>query len=182
MSGRHAPDALRFPIGAFVRPGPLASSAITEAIAEIDAAPDALAAAIRGLSDEQLDTRYRPDGWTVRQVVHHLPDSHLNSYLRMKWALTETNPVIKTYDEVAVARLPDYAGPVRPAVVLLRALHAKWVVLLRSLPDDAWGRTFRHPDLGEVRLDEQVALYAWHGRHHVAHITSLRARERWAHA
>lgn len=179
MSSAPGLDALRFPIGEFVRPGALTPGAFTEAVAEIDATPDALGAAIRGLTDEQLDTPYRPDGWTVRQVVHHLPDSHLNSYLRLKWTLTEECPTIKTYDEAAWARLPDYAGAVRPALVLLRALHVKWVFLLRALPERDWARTFHHPELGEMRIDELVAFYAWHGRHHVAHITSLRARAGW---
>lgn len=172
---------LRFPVGEFSLAGALTEDAIANAITEIEATPGALEAVVCDLTEAQLDTPYRPGGWTVRQVVHHLPDSHLNSYLRLKWALTEMNPTINTYDEAAWAELPDYAGPVAPALALLQALHVKWVYLFRSLPDSAWSRRFSHPDLGEMRVDELLAFYAWHGRHHVAHITSLRSREGWRH-
>ncbi len=133
-----------------------------------------------GLSPEQLDTPYRPGGWTVRQVVHHVPDSHINSYIRFKLALTEPEPTIKPYDEALWAELADTpATPVEVSLTLLDSLHGRWVPLLRSLSGADFARQFRHPELGMVRLDGNLALYAWHGRHHVAHITSLRERMGW---
>ena len=129
---------------------------------------------MKGLSEQQLDTPYRPEGWTVRQVAHHVPDSHLNSYIRFKLALTEQEPTIKPYDEDRWARLADTpTTPVEVSLALLDSLHDRWVRLLRSLRPEDWKRTFRHPELGPVSLEKNLALYAWHGRHHVAHITSL---------
>jgi hypothetical protein len=129
---------------------------------------------VRGLSEEQLDTPYREGGWTVRQVVHHLPDSHVNAYVRTKLALTEEEPVIRPYDEVAWANLPDGAGaPIEPSLALLDALHARWVLALRAAPEYAFKRTYWHPVNGLFSLDELVSNYAWHGRHHVAHVTCL---------
>ena len=145
-----------------------------EAIAET---PARLRAAISGLSAAQLDTPYRPEGWTVRQLVHHLPDSHLNSYVRFRLALTENEPTIKPYDEKGWSELSDAkSGPIEPSLAPLEGLHERWVLLLSSLTPSDWERKFRHPELGVVRLDQNLALYAWHGRHHVAHITSLRHR------
>jgi hypothetical protein len=135
---------------------------------------------VKGLSDEQLDTPYRPDGWTVRQVVHHVADSHVNSYCRFKLALTEDNPSIKGYDENLWAQLTDgRGGPVEVSLRLLECLHSRWVALLRSLGEAEWKRTFHHSELGPVRLDQNAGLYAWHGRHHTAHITGLRDRMGW---
>lgn len=136
-------------------------------------------ASVHDLSERQLDTPYRPGGWTVRQVVHHLPDSHANSFIRLKLALTEDVPLVRTYSERAWALLPDAAAPVELSLILLEALHARWVYLWRRLTNDDWRRRFRHPDLGEMRVDELLAYYAWHGKHHVAHVTELRRRERW---
>jgi hypothetical protein len=142
--------------------------------------PAQLAKAVAGLDDAQLDTPYRPGGWTVRQVVHHLPDSHLNSYARFRLALTETSPLIKPYEEAAWAQLSDArTAPVGPSLTLLEGLHARFVLLLRTLTDGQFARTFRHPELGENRLDWTLGLYAWHCLHHVAHINNLRIRERW---
>ena len=142
--------------------------------------PANLKQSIAGLSDTQLNTPYRPQGWTVRQVVHHLPDSHMNSYTRFRLALTENVPVIKPYDEAAWANLSDaHTAPVEPSLALLDGLHTRFVLLLRSLSDADYARTFRHPELGEKRLDWTLGLYAWHCRHHVAQITSLRAREKF---
>jgi uncharacterized damage-inducible protein DinB len=136
--------------------------------------------AVAGLSDEQLNTPYRPAGWTVRQVVHHVPESHMNSYVRFKLALTEEEPTIKPYFEDRWAQLDDAnQAPVGLSLDLLDALHGRWVWFLRSLKDADFQRTFRHPELGTVSLDRNIALYAWHGRHHVAHITSLRERMGW---
>jgi hypothetical protein len=149
-------------------------------IDQIAEAPLRLREAVRGLSGEQLDTEYRPGGWTVRQVVHHLPDSHLNSYVRFKLALTEEEPTIKPYDEEGWARLEDSRiTPPATSLDLLEALHERWVVLLRSLAPEDFQRTFRHPDLGKVSLNKNVGLYAWHGRHHIAHITKLGERMGW---
>jgi len=148
-----------------------------EAIAQT---PEKLRAAVAGLSPEQIDTPYRPGGWTVRQVVHHVPDSHLNAYTRFKLALTEQEPAIKTYDEKQWAELEDArTAPLDISLALLDTLHRRWILSLRSLRAADYARTFRHPEIGVVDLDKYLALYAWHGRHHVAHITSLRERMGW---
>jgi uncharacterized damage-inducible protein DinB len=136
--------------------------------------------AVAGLSDQQLNTPYRPEGWTVRQVVHHVPESHMHSYVRFKLAITEEEPTIKPYYEDRWARLDDAnQAPIELSLNLLSALHERWVWFLRSLKEVDFERTFRHPDLGTVSLDKNLALYAWHGRHHVAQITSLRERMGW---
>ena len=171
---------LRFPIGKFHFEGPLTESQKQSALDEIANTPANLRTAVKGLSETQLDTPYRPGGWTVRQVVHHVPDSHLNSYVRFKLALTEDEPTIKPYAEDRWAELPDTkATPVEVSLTLLDSLHDRWVRLLRSLTPEEWMRTFRHPDLGAMTLQKTLALYAWHGRHHVAHITALRERMGW---
>ena len=170
---------LRYPIGEFRLPGERSPSDRPLAIRDIAEAPGRLRAAAKGLSDRQLDTQYRPDGWTVRQVVHHLPDSHVNSYVRLKLALTEDVPTIRTYDEAAWAELPDAAAPIEMSLALLERLHERWVYLWQRLAELDWSRRLRHPDLGEMAVDELLAFYAWHGKHHVAHITGLRDREGW---
>ena len=149
-------------------------------LSEIEQAPSNLRAAVRGLSDGQLDTPYREGGWTVRQVVHHLPDSHMNSYIRFKLALTEDDPAIKPYMEDRWADLPDSKqAAIDVSLALLDALHQRWLMVLRNMPESAWRRAFLHPELGPTTLDKALALYAWHGRHHVAHITQLRHRQGW---
>ena len=148
-------------------------------IEEIAAAPRQMRAAVAGLSDSQLDTPYRPEGWTVRQVVHHVPDSHINAVIRMKFALTENQPTIKPYHEALWAELPDAKTPVEPSLALLEALHARWTILLERMTDEQWKRTFLHPDLGVRNMDQSLGLYAWHGRHHIAHVTRLRERMAW---
>jgi uncharacterized damage-inducible protein DinB len=172
---------LRFPIGNFVRRDELSPDDRRTLIDTIAATPAQLREAVAGLSDEQLDTPYRDGGWTLRQVVHHLPDSHLNAYTRLKLALTEDTPTIRPYDEASWAGLADSRNtPTDVSLTLLESLHARWVTLLRSLRDDDFRRTFRHPDHADVlTVDWLVALYAWHGRHHVAHITALRKRMGW---
>ncbi len=171
---------LAYPIGKFAWSGPGSVEERARRIAEIAAAPVALRDAVAGLSDAQLETPYRPGGWTVRQVAHHVPDSHMNAYVRFKLAVTEETPTIKPYDEAAWARLADVRTvPVETSLALLEALHARWVALLRSLGEADWARTFKHPELGVVPLEKNLALYAWHGRHHVAHVTSLRERMGW---
>src|SRR5215472_10806744 len=170
----------RYPIGNFEMPARVTSARREQAMDEIRSLPAKIRAAVKGLKEAQLDTPYRTGGWTVRQVVHHVPDSHLNAYVRLKLALTETEPTIKTYQEGRWAELGDVkATPIETSLALLENLHKRWVVLLRSLERDDWARKFRHPDWGLVTVDFLLAQYAWHGRHHVAHITSLREREGW---
>lgn len=173
------PD-LQYPIGKFQKPEETTPEQRRQWIAEIAAAPAAFRAAIAGLSPEQLDTPYRPGGWTVRQVIHHVPDSHMNSYVRFRLALTEDDPTIKPYNEATWARLPDArSAPVEASLALLESLHARWVLLLEAMGPAEFLRTFQHPERGPARLDRDLALYAWHCRHHVAHITSLRERMGW---
>jgi hypothetical protein len=171
---------LRFPIGPFSFAGTLSDTERHALIDQIAATPEKMRGAVAGLTDEQLNTEYRPDGWTLRQVVHHVPESHLISYTRFKLAITEDEPVIKPYFEDRWAKLDDALNaPVDLSLSLLDALHARWVWFMRSLKPSDFERTFRHQDLGVVSLDKNVALYAWHGQHHVAHITSLRDRMGW---
>ena len=169
-----------FPVGRFVAPEAITSADRERFLVEIEETPARLRAAVSGLTEAQLDTPYRDGGWTVRQVVHHLPDSHLNSYTRFRLALTEDEPTIRPYQEDRWAELPDArTAPVEISLALLESLHRRWVLLLRSLTPEQWALRFRHPDLGTVPLERNLALYAWHGRHHVAHITSLRERRGW---
>ncbi|NNE44067.1 MAG: putative metal-dependent hydrolase [Gemmatimonadetes bacterium] len=170
---------LQYPIGEFSAPEEITPAQVDAWITDIEVLPRDLRAAVTPLSDAQLDTPYRPDGWTVRQVVHHVPDSHINSYVRFRWALTESRPEIKTYWEDRWALLPDYAEPVELSLNLLDAVHARWVPLLRALRPEDLQREFVHPDSGPVRLAENIGIYAWHGRHHLAHIETLATREGW---
>lgn len=180
LSEVNAMTDLRYPIGKFTYAGAPTAEQRQELVSSIEQAPSRLRGAVKGLSEQQLDTPYRPDGWTVRQVAHHVPDSHLNAYIRFKLALTEEEPTIKPYAEDRWAQLADtQATPVEVSLALLDSLHDRWVRLLRSLAPEDWKRTFRHPELGLVSLEKNLALYAWHGRHHVAHITSLRERNGW---
>ncbi|HZT31999.1 MAG TPA: bacillithiol transferase BstA [Bryobacteraceae bacterium] len=173
-------DELRYPIGKLEYAGPGSSEQRARWIAEIAEAPARLRAAVTGLTAAQLDTPYRPGGWTVRQVVHHLPDSHVNSYVRFRLALTEDEPAIKTYHENLWAELSDArTAPVETSLALLEALHERWVLLLRSLGPGDFARRFKHPEMGVMDLDRTTAVYAWHGRHHVAQINSLRQRMGW---
>ncbi len=171
---------LRYPVGKFSYSDPLTEEQKQICLEDIAQAPATLRAAVKGLSEKQLDTPYRPDGWTVRQVAHHVPDSHLNAYVRFKLALTEDDPTIKPYAEDRWAQLADtQATPVEVSLALMDSLHDRWTRLLRSLQPEDWKRTFRHPELGSVTLEKNLALYAWHGRHHVAHVTALRERNGW---
>jgi len=173
-------EDLRYPIGKFKYEGAITQEQKQSLLSDIAQTPANLRKAIDGLSDAQLDTPYRPGGWTVRQVVHHLPDSHMNSYVRFKLALTEDEPTIKPYAEDLWAELGDTsATPVETSLMLLDSLHDRWVRLLRSLTAEQWKRTFRHPELGAMDLEKTLAIYGWHGRHHVAHITELRKRMSW---
>lgn len=171
---------LRYPVGRYDLKSEVGASERGRFVEEIAEAPRQLREAVRGLSDEQLDTPYRPDGWTVRQVVHHLADSHLNAYTRFRLALTEDEPTIKPYEEARWAELSDArSAPVEVSLTLLDALHERWTLLLRSLSEADFSKAFRHPELGLVSLDRVVGLYAWHGRHHTAHITALGERLNW---
>lgn len=170
---------LRYPIGRYAPPAEITEQQVEAWIDEIAALPADLRATVAPLTDEQLDTPYRPDGWTVRQVVHHLFDSHVNSYVRFKWTLTEDRPAIKAYDEKAWAELPDARGPVSPSLDALVALHARWEELLRRLNWSQFQLEFVHPKAGAIPLARNVGLYAWHGRHHLAHIERLMEREGW---
>jgi hypothetical protein len=171
---------LRYPIGKYDSKASLTPAERADAIAQIADTPKALRDAVAGFSQEQFDVPYRPGGWTVRQLVHHIPDSHINSYVRFKLALTESEPTIKPYDEALWANLADSRDtPVEVSLMLLESLHHRWVVLLRSMRSEDFARRLLHPERGAMTLDDMVGLYAWQGRHHVAHITSLRRREGW---
>jgi hypothetical protein len=171
-------ETLRYPIGRFVRPtASLARDERDAHIATLDTAPARFRGLVAGLSDAQLDTPYRPGGWTIRQVVHHVPDSHMNAYIRTKLAVTEDHPRITTYEEQLWAEFPEAKhGPVEVSLALLDALHRRWVAFLRALSDTEFARTFQHKEWGSMRVDEAVAMYAWHTHHHAAHVEiALRA-------
>lgn len=174
-------DHLKFPIGKFSHPGMYSVSLLNSFINDIAVFPQQLKHEVTHLSDEQLDTAYRPDGWSIRQVVHHCADSHINSYTRFKLTLTETTPVIKPYWEDRWAELNDSRSmPISPSIQLLEGLHTRWTVLLRSLSAEDYERSFIHPEHGkEISLWENVATYSWHGKHHLAHITHLKQRLAW---
>ncbi len=174
-------DTLRFPVGRFQNEASITPERVREAIAEIAALPERLRVAVDGLDDARLDTTYREGGWTVRQVVHHLPDSHMNAYVRIRLALTQDTPAIMPYDEQAWAELPDarYA-PLDGSLTLLTGLHRRWSMLLEQSPTERLQTSaYRHPEMGTVSVDRAAALYAWHGRHHLAHVTRLRDRMNW---
>lgn len=172
-------EDLRFPIGEFDKGIEVTPELKEKFLNDIAELPQLVRDAVEGLSDEQLDTPYRPEGWTVRQVVHHIPDSHLNSYIRFKWALTEDAPVIKAYFEERWAELKDSRMPIENSLDLLEKLHFRWSNLLNSLSDKDFQRKLHHPDSGEWTLLQMLALYSWHGRHHTAQITKLKERNDW---
>jgi hypothetical protein len=171
----------RYPVGKFNRKEELTPAERRAMIEDISVVPIHMREAVNGLTPAQLDTPYREGGWTLRQVVHHVPDSHLNSYMRCKLALTEEEPTIKAYDEDRWAHLPDGSDPatVPGSLALLEALHGRWTKLLRSLSETDLARTLVHPENGRMTLDRVLAVYAWHGRHHVAHVTRLKERMGW---
>jgi uncharacterized damage-inducible protein DinB len=173
-------EDLRYPIGRFAPPAELNHTNRGELITQIDETPSRVREAVRRLSAEQLQTPYREGGWTLAQVVHHLPDSHMNAYIRFRLALTEAEPTIKPYDEAKWANLTDASSSdIEASLVLLDGLHARWVSLLRRITPDQWALTYVHPERGLMTLDRTLALYAWHCRHHLAHITGLRERMGW---
>ena len=170
---------LKYPIGLFQFDGEMTSNVISRWINEIENLPDLLRDAVKDLDNEQLDTAYRSGGWSIRQVIHHLADSHMNAYIRFKLALTEEKPVIKSYNETLWAELLDYTSPIDPSLLLLEALHKRWTELLRSLTPADLKKIFIHPESGEVSIGKNIGIYAWHGKHHLAHITSLCNRKDW---
>jgi uncharacterized damage-inducible protein DinB len=172
-------EDLRYPIGNFEKPAGITNDMRRENIKAIKELPGELACALHGLDAGQMDTEYRPGGWTVRQVVHHVADSHLNAYCRFKLALTEEGPTIKPYDEAAWAELPDNTTSAEVSLQLTEGLHKRFANLLDGMSESDFGRTLVHPESGPWTLDEMLALYAWHSKHHTAHITALRAREGW---
>jgi uncharacterized damage-inducible protein DinB len=171
---------LRYPIGKFQPKPQLTDDERQALIHQLTEAPAKLRQSVSGLMEEQLDTPYRPEGWTVRQVVHHLPDSHFNAYVRMKLAMTEQQPTIKPYEQQLWAELSDAkTAPIELSLTLLESLHKRWVLFLQSLKSSDFARTLNHPESGVMNLDRILQLYAWHGRHHTAQITSLRERMGW---
>jgi hypothetical protein len=169
----------RYPVGRFVAPAIISADERTGAIATLAELPEQMRNAVDGLSSAQLGTPYREGGWTVRQVVHHVADSHMNAVMRVKLALTEEWPTIKPYDEAAWAKLHDVAAPVEWSLELIESLHARWVMLLQSLDEQQWMRGFNHPENGPMTVEKTTLVYAWHSLHHVAHIIRLRSKERW---
>ncbi len=172
-------DDLRYPIGRFSPPAEGTAASRAAHVETLRLLPERLRSAVAGLGDAQLDTPYRQGGWTVRQVVHHLADSHANSVVRFKLALTEDWPTVKPYDEAAWARLPDSFLPIDSSLIFIDALHARWVALLQSMSEEDFQRGFIHPAGGRQTLEKSLAVYDWHSRHHTAHITNLRARMSW---
>jgi hypothetical protein len=172
--------ALQYPIGKFSFDENISSEKRKSFIVEIEAAPIKLREAVKGLTEKQLDIQYRPEGWTVRQVVHHVADSHINAYVRMKLALTQEEPTICAYEEKDWAKLEDvFHTPIKVSLDLLDSLHKRWTILLKSLTEADCKRKLNHPELGIKTVDWLIALYAWHGKHHTAHITSLKERKGW---
>jgi len=169
----------RYPIGKYERPQTITPEDRLNAIASLAEMPEQLRNAVDGLDSTQLNTPYREGGWTVRQLVHHIADSHMNAFIRVRLALTEDWPTIKTYDEKAWATLHDSAAPIEWSLELIESLHARWVMMLQSLTDEQWQRGYRHPEDGPTTVEEATLIYAWHSRHHVAHITHLRAAGGW---
>lgn len=173
-------DSLRYPIGHFKKPDVITKDIISEWTADIAAFPGRLTKQVEHLTEQQLDTPYRKEGWTIRQVIHHCADSHMNSLMRFKLTLTEDRPVIKPYFENRWAELADSKMPVTPALKMLEGIHERWIVLLKSFTGDDYGKTFIHPEHGkEVRIDENIGIYAWHCNHHLAHIIRLKKIMEW---
>ena len=172
---------LQYPIGKYQPPDNTNADLQTEWVNVLAALPSWMDACIENLDEAQLKVPYRDGGWTIQQVVHHLADSHINAYVRLKLALTEDNPIVKPYDEAAWANLPDtFLVPVNVSVTMLHTIHIRMVSLLRNMPEDAWSRTYYHPEhRRSIPIWEMVAMYAWHSKHHTAHIMELRKRQGW---
>jgi hypothetical protein len=174
-------EKLKFPIGKFDKPTTITKDILEKWMFDISTFPERLSNEVIHLTDKQLDTQYRPDGWTIRQVIHHCADSHMNSLIRLKLALTEEDPTIKPYYEARWAELPDTKRmPIRPSLRMLEGIHERWTVLLRNLNDEHYKRIFIHPEHGQTfRVDENIGVYAWHCNHHLAHITQTKKRHNW---
>jgi hypothetical protein len=172
-------EDLRYPIGGFASPASVSAADRIEAIATLAALPGQLRDAVGTMSEQQADTPYRDGGWTVRQLVHHIADSHANAFMRVKLALTEEWPTIKAYDEKAWAELADSKAPAAWSLDMIEKVHARWVVLLESLDEAQWKRGFVHPERGRSTLEQATLLYQWHSKHHLAHIVNLRKRMNW---
>lgn len=175
-----ATEQLKFPVGRFKAPQQISAEDLDNYIGILEAFPVLLRTAVKGWSSRRLDTPYRPGGWTVRQLVHHVADSHFNAYVRFKLALTEDAPVIKPYEQDGWANLPDSQLPVAPSLSILDGVHQRWTHLLRQMPEGGWNRTFLHPEGNKVySLGLAAALYAWHSRHHLQHILNLKEEKGW---
>jgi uncharacterized damage-inducible protein DinB len=173
-------DDLRYPVGKLQRPASYTEDQRRAALDEIASTPKKIRAAVNGLTESQLDTPYRPDGWTVRQVVHHVADSHMNAYIRFKLGMTEDNPTIKPYNEAEWAKLEDSRStPIETSLSLIDHVHDRWLRVLRSMKPADFSRTIVHPENGTMNLDQLLATYEWHGRHHTAHINNLKSRSGW---
>ncbi len=172
-------DDLRFPIGDFEPDFELSPESRNSFIQTIEELPSRIIDAVEGLSEEQLDTVYRPDGWTLKQVVHHVADSHLNSFCRFRLALTEDFPTIRGYYEDRWAELPDSKLPIAPSLKIIDGIHTRWATMLKKMSDSDFAKKLNHPESGEWTLDKMLGLYDWHSKHHTAHITSLRERKGW---
>ncbi len=171
---------LRYPVGKWKKKGPFTNAQRHEMIASIAAAPESYRAATAGLTEAQLNTPYRNGGWTVRQTIHHVADSHMNAYIRFRLGITEAEPTVKPYDEKTWAELFDArTAPVEISLGLIDGVHKRWVMLLETVREIDFNRNVRHPEHGTMSLDDLMALYEWHGRHHAAHITALRQRNGW---
>ena len=174
------PEDIRYPVGKWIRQPSVDADACATLIEQVASAPAALAAAVKGLTDAQLDTPYRDGGWTPRQIVHHIADSHMNAYVRFKLGVTEDNPTVKPYDEKTWAETVDSrTAPVQVSLPVIEGVHTRWVQFLRSLDGASLSRTIMHPERGPMTLTDLLQLYAWHGRHHTAHITGLREQRGW---
>jgi hypothetical protein len=169
----------RYPIGKFAMPTQITTERRRQAIDEIASTPAKMRAAVKGLNEAQLETPYREGGWTVRQVVHHVPDSHMNALIRLKLALTEIKPTIKTYEEAAWAELADAKMPIEVSQILLDSVHARWDRVWRAMKPEDFARKLVHPEHGERDVDWLLFIYEWHGKHHTAHITELRKQKSW---
>ena len=168
-----------YPIGRFAAPDTITPEDRNYAILTLAEMPEQVREAVRGLDDDQLNTAYREGGWTVRQLVHHIADSHMTAFHRLRRGLTEDWPEVHGYNEKLFATLPDVSAPVEWSLEIIESVHARWVMVLQTLKEEQWARGFRHTERGRTRLDAATLLYAWHSRHHVAHITHLRAQEGW---
>ena len=174
-------EQLQYPIGRYEKPNDITKEQIEQWIAAISSLPERLNTAVRNLTEEQLDTPYRPNGWTIRQVIHHCEDSHMNSFIRLKLTLTENEPTIKPYDEASWATLSDSIHmPIAPSLQMIEGIHERWTILLKGLTEAQYNLQFIHPDHApKIRIDEYIAMYAWHSNHHLAHITTTMERHQW---